>query len=298
MEEMILHMWDASSLALCIESDGTIEHYEKHGDNNPPISNIYNHFTTYVNNITHIHAGFVATMDTGKEKFPVIGFRGTKGPADTINDLFANWSKFMDGTNVHSGFNAAINSLKDGILKNQIIRDAAVNKDTIYITGHSKGGAMAALMARVLSLTYPDCRLKVYTFGSPRVGGQDFASRYHADKNITHLRVESFGDMVPFVPFAENEFKLPNLYLNTIKKSLPMYEPQYVSVGNYYPVNTTSNRNPEKIAPAQSIIGTIHNDLNAFYVALADFNRDINIFGKKHTNYFPTYQENRLVNKN
>jgi hypothetical protein len=50
---------------------------------------------------------------------------------------------------------------------------------TIYVTGHSLGGALATLAAHAIKTAHPNARMTVYTFGSPRVGNKPFAYEYN-----------------------------------------------------------------------------------------------------------------------
>ena len=51
---------------------------------------------------------------------------------------------------------------------------------SIYVTGHSLGGAIATVAALDIRHTY-DAPMKVYTFGQPRVGNALYA-KYFIDK--------------------------------------------------------------------------------------------------------------------
>lgn len=68
-----------------------------------------------------------------------------------------------------------------------------------YVIGHSMGGALAQLAALDLSIMYQQSDVRVYTFGSPRVGNsvfeEFFASRVAESWRFTHGR-----DIVPSVP--------------------------------------------------------------------------------------------------
>jgi GTP-binding protein EngB required for normal cell division len=71
------------------------------------------------------------------------------------------------------------------------------NAKQICLTGHSLGGALATLAAYRLINNFPF--LSVYTFGSPRVGDQDFKVRYKRNK-IPHFRFENRNDIIPHLP--------------------------------------------------------------------------------------------------
>ncbi|RFS21802.1 lipase family protein [Chitinophaga silvatica] len=306
MEKMILHMWDASSLAGAI-NNGTIDANKHSISNSSTIKTIYSNLKVYSQNVNlgHpnfpvSHTGFVATAETEAGQIPVISFKGTDGGVDGLNNLQANWTKFLDGTDVHTAFYQAANAFYPDIVRDEIVKDALNNNKPIYLTGHSKGGAIATLIARMITINKPGKKLKVFTFGSPRVGSSQFALKYEDKNEIDHLRVESCGDLIPHLPLYKDEYKLPNSYLDFIPKILiPSSLYEYASVGKYQPVNYDSNYiyNVEGIKPAQSKIGTSKNDLNAFYSALKSLIKDNgkNIFGDKHGKYFPSYNTNRSV---
>ena len=71
----------------------------------------------------------------------------------------------------------------------------------LWVTGHSLGGAMASLAATTISkLGYmsPD-KIKLITFGEPRVGDADYASA--VDTLIPYVyRIIHAHDIVPHVP--------------------------------------------------------------------------------------------------
>ncbi len=70
---------------------------------------------------------------------------------------------------------------------------------TLYVTGHSKGGAICPLVAWRLRQDYPDRRLVVRSFAGARVGDALFAQAYNA--GVTdHIRYEYGNDIVPHLP--------------------------------------------------------------------------------------------------
>jgi triacylglycerol lipase len=65
----------------------------------------------------------------------------------------------------------------------------------LTLTGHSAGGAVATLIAWLV-----DNDLLVYTYGSPRVGQQDFVDAYNAKRSDQTMRVVHGIDLVPRLP--------------------------------------------------------------------------------------------------
>ena len=84
---------------------------------------------------------------------------------------------------------------------------------TLYLTGHSLGGAMAALMAVMLSVEEEYVELfatvfkGAYTFGAPMVGSPEFATACAAhdflDRNV--IRYVYRKDVVPHLPPSDSD---------------------------------------------------------------------------------------------
>jgi predicted lipase len=81
---------------------------------------------------------------------------------------------------VHEGFYDAYLELSGGV--HQGLMDVMALKPDyqLVVTGHSLGGAMATLCALNLTVNYGLDPI-VYTFGSPRVGFQNFADFYYKE---------------------------------------------------------------------------------------------------------------------
>lgn len=125
----------------------------------------------------------------------VLSFRGTEvtQKSDVLADLKAGKNIEACGGKVHVGFKGEINKVWPAIEK------AIAGIDTLYITGHSLGAAMATIAAsRVQSKV-----TALVTFGSPRVGNQEFIDNL----NITHYRVQNNCDDVTKVPFRLMGFR-------------------------------------------------------------------------------------------
>jgi hypothetical protein len=71
----------------------------------------------------------------------------------------------------------------------------------VYVTGHSKGGAMASIGAYILNQTYGIPIKQVVTFASPKPGDTGFQTGYQSVIN-NQVRYENYGDIVPLVPPA------------------------------------------------------------------------------------------------
>jgi hypothetical protein len=74
----------------------------------------------------------------------------------------------------------------------------------LLVTGHSKGGAVAALAAWNLQ-KLANIPVKVVTFASAKPGDAGFSDGYRA-AGIDHTRYEYNNDIVPHVPLSEGGF--------------------------------------------------------------------------------------------
>jgi len=120
-----------------------------------------------------------------------------------------------------------------GGIAQQIKRWQAVGKlgpqVKVYVTGRSKGGALAMLAALKLRVEKILPVTEVDTFAAPRVGGADFAAKYAA-QGIVDYRYENQDDVVPRVPLDKQELRI----LPLIEKTFGLQGNQtgdYVSVG-------------------------------------------------------------------
>ena len=112
---------------------------------------------------------------------------------------------------VHAGYILAVSYFAEDVLKQ--IRD--LNKEgiyTIYITGHSQGGALAQ-MTRAYLHFLPKSKLssknsfKVYSFANPMIGNKPFAQEYQklfADPGYSFL-IHNPEDIVPKMPVSYND---------------------------------------------------------------------------------------------
>lgn len=100
---------------------------------------------------------------------------------------------------VHLGFKSAIDDVWGEL---QPAVDELVSEKParpIYVTGHSKGGAMAFMAAMRLRDRHPNSPIRVVTFAAARPGDSDFAAAY-ARSGIRTTRYECWPDPVPELP--------------------------------------------------------------------------------------------------
>jgi pimeloyl-ACP methyl ester carboxylesterase len=143
--------------------------------------------------------GFVANGGEQRKKEAIVAIRGTDGAADWLTDAIIGLGvPGPTGTMVHTGFNRTWRTLQAQV--DRALPPASLAGMTVHCVGHSLGGALASLAADHLKRGGATT-VKLYTFGSPRVGMIDFT------KSLTHrvtadniFRVYHPADPVPMVP--------------------------------------------------------------------------------------------------
>jgi hypothetical protein len=123
-----------------------------------------------------------------RRSLAVVAFRGTDAAdaTDLEHDADLVQTKWPQGGLVHRGFADAL----DQVLPNLEVALDQV-RSRILFTGHSLGAAMATLLA---SFKRPDF---LYTFGSPRVGDEQFVSTL---KGLSNRRFVNCCDVVARIP--------------------------------------------------------------------------------------------------
>ena len=126
------------------------------------------------------------------ESVVILSFRGT----ETIKDWMTNVKLIQGqvrGVNVHQGFQEAFESVESDIT---IALDSLLPQGaTLYLTGHSLGGALALIATREIA---PESHGACYSFGAPRVARFGFARKI----KTPIYRVVNRNDLVPRVPPA------------------------------------------------------------------------------------------------
>jgi len=122
----------------------------------------------------------------------LLAFRGTANPLDFVTD-FRIWLKPANGFRVHAGFLTAWQSVENRILD-------GMGASRYLVTGHSLGGALAALCALAIESRVPNAVTAVHTFGQPRVGNLTFALVYRAALSERTWRWVNEEDVVARLP--------------------------------------------------------------------------------------------------
>ena len=135
-----------------------------------------------------------------------IGFRGSE---KKFNDWFTNFkflkkkSPYSKGQ-VHKGFLKAFNAIipeggnaEDSFKK---ILEQIRSAKSIWLTGHSLGGALASIAASYL--LHSGISLSgIYTFGAPRVGEAEYRDDLNGKLTYKYWRFLNGNDLVPDLPF-------------------------------------------------------------------------------------------------
>jgi hypothetical protein len=142
----------------------------------------------------------------------IVAFRGTIPPDIHDQQSLLDW--FSDLTDepiavpgipgkIHEGFWEGLNALWEPMvaeIKKQM--NGAGKPLPLYITGHSKGGAMSSLAAYRLKVEVGIAPAAVYTYAAPHPGDTAFAEQYQ-QTILNHVRYEYGNDIVPhLVPDA------------------------------------------------------------------------------------------------
>ena len=133
----------------------------------------------------------------------VITIRGTASLRDGLTDAHFGLSGGSNGSMVHAGFNKTFYSMKPALQEFVAanIRDKITG--CVHIVGHSLGGALATLSADWIKAEY-SLPVKLYTFGSPRVGLDNFsrAATSRIDKIYRCTHGADPVTKVPLWPFS------------------------------------------------------------------------------------------------
>lgn len=145
---------------------------------------------------------FVATQ--GTQVYVV--FRGTQTITEWIaNAKIAQVKYTFTGTIGESeeGFSGVYQTLHADILATLKTLAASGNYQTLYVTGHSLGGALATLAAPAYAAESGFSDPVTYSFASPRVGNPVFADDVFDTLVKTGWRVANTNDLAPTVPLVE-----------------------------------------------------------------------------------------------
>jgi pimeloyl-ACP methyl ester carboxylesterase len=112
--------------------------------------------------------GYVLSFNRDGRRHVVVATRGTRAEhskADLYTDLRASMATMAGVGPVHQGFRNTFDSVKIGLARDD---RRVMDADVVHCVGHSLGGAVATLVAA--HFRGRGKAVKLYTFGSPRVG--------------------------------------------------------------------------------------------------------------------------------
>ena len=200
MDSLSLKLINACNCTSSIESTSYKRHNEYDGQMNwsePPIA--------ITGGISDINAALLGVNDTGI----ILAFRGTLSDfaheplgalLDWIQDILTIKPIEVLGIKgkVHQGFYDAVNSIWGKIEVAVMGLHKKYPDKKLYITGHSKGGAMATIAA---ALFHAQTSIGIeptgiYTYAAPRPGDKTFSASYP----YRVFRYEYIWDLVPYVP--------------------------------------------------------------------------------------------------
>jgi len=194
------------------------------------------------NNMTRIYDNYMFINETStmtisylfynKNQIDIF-FKGTSNIKDNYFNLDIYPKSYISPIiKVHRGFLSKYLSLKDIILceiKN-IMNNGTIHK--ITCNGHSSGGAIASiaiidLYNELNMIKRNDIIFESITFGSPRVGNNEFIKLYNKCVNKS-LRVVNWNDIIQYVPPS-----IPFLYKH-IHNPLKLNECKKINNFNFY----------------------------------------------------------------
>lgn len=153
----------------------------------------------------------------------VVAFRGTRtfNDNESDQDLFQVPYPFVPKTGkTHRGFTCIYQSMRDTLI--QQIKTLSKSKK-LFIAGHSLGGGLAVLAALDVTVNTKFKHPFVYTYGSPRVGDPEFASRFNQIVKKS-IRIANVHDIIPTLPdqVYPPPFTKKGLYYRHVNTKYPL----------------------------------------------------------------------------
>ncbi|ORX68409.1 alpha/beta-hydrolase [Linderina pennispora] len=151
--------------------------------------------------------GFVALHHQDREI--VVSWAGTHRYRALLMDMAFFTLPYIEGEsmNVHSGFLESVRGMIGPVKQHLEVLMDEFPDYMVVVTGHSKGGAEAALCALdlVRQISGLRQRLRVWTFGQPRVGDAAFAHYYNRILGGITFRVTGVADPVVALWIMNND---------------------------------------------------------------------------------------------
>jgi len=131
----------------------------------------------------------------------LIAFTGTQAinlPETILDDLDIGLIPFPPtGGQVSKGFYDSWIGVQNYILHR-------INNSTkeVWLSSHSLGGAVATLAGAAIKNIYPNIKVIIYSFASPRVGDEQFSYGF-SRLGIYSNRIQNSKDIIPRLPFND-----------------------------------------------------------------------------------------------
>ncbi|MGB8400434.1 lipase family protein [Bradyrhizobium sp.] len=145
----------------------------------------------------------------------IVAFAGT----DPLS--LANWISDFDArldktTGAAEGYEGAADAVWDDLKK--LLGNFIPADGRVFVTGHSLGGALAALIARRIATELSANVDAVYTFGMPRPGSRTFADAYNRQLGLRTFRMVHGDDIVPTVAPSSFGFRHLGRFLHCARQ--------------------------------------------------------------------------------
>lgn len=150
-------------------------------------------------------------------EFVVLACRGSSERGDWLTNgqlCLTEWRDVLPrGVEIHRGFRGQAERMRDelGVLLRAVVGPGAAARRSgyqvpVWITGHSLGGALASLLAPLLTVEAALVPSGVYTYSSPRVGKAPWLNHYTKSWGRSSHRVvpvdRGVTDLVTRVPLS------------------------------------------------------------------------------------------------
>lgn len=140
------------------------------------------------------HHGYITT----NAMHTVIAIRGSGELEDWRNNLRYWQEPYRFGGHVHAGFALAARGISQVIQAELRRAPELYDGRSLWLTGHSSGGAVAILVGQELAAQNFAVD-GIFTFGAPKVGDSEFACSYPL-RRLVHAYV-ALGDLIPLLPW-------------------------------------------------------------------------------------------------
>lgn len=169
-----------------------------------PASELYPnvHSINVFTNSTGENLGF-SSYDPDSNRIFIV-FRGSDNVPNWLENLdtLMTGYRYCVGCQVHAGFNAAYNDIRDHVIARTKVLKREYPGSEIVVTGHSLGAAIATLAYVDLYNVFGKIE-HLYTFGSPRVGNLEFAEYVNLRLNEGFkARITHYKDIITHFPFT------------------------------------------------------------------------------------------------